>query len=284
MAEARLGRVKVGEKSPAAIVGVINLSTDSFYGGSIVRGESAVLERARVMVEQGASIIDVGAMGTGPKSKPVSPEKEMFGLVSAIRTISKLNIPVSTDTQRAEVAKAAVEAGATIINDISGLKSDARMADVIADAGCSAILMATKNAPGDVYKIGEIRRALGGSLDKCRSHGIPLGRVVVDPAIGYWPARLARLGSKTATSIDIEIISGLDELKSLGRPICVGISRKSFIGEVLGLPNSEDRLVGSLAATAIAVINGASVVRTHDVRETLQAVRLAEAIRDAGGS
>jgi len=294
MAETKLGRVRVGGSAPVVIAGVINLSPDSFYGGSVVRGKSDILRRAREMVEQGASIIDVGAMGTGPKSKPISTEREMRELIQAIKTLaSQLDIPVSADTQRAEVAEAAIEAGATVINDISGLKGDARMAEVIADAGCSLLMMAARSAPGDVYEISEIKEALKGSLDICRDHKIPLNRVVIDPAIGYWPARLARLGSPAkrrlrgcsysfATFLDLRILARLGELKSLGPPICVGISRKSFIGGVLGLPRPEDRLVGSLAATAIAVLNGASAVRTHDVRETLQAVRLAEAILDAG--
>lgn len=294
MAETKLGRVRVGGSAPVVIIGVINLSPDSFYRGSVVRGRSDILRRAREMVEQGADVIDVGAMGTGPKSKPVSAEREMRELIPAIKTLaSQLDVPISADTQRAEVAEAAIEAGAAVINDISGLKGDARMAEVIAGASCSALLMAAKSAPGDVYEIAEIKRALKGSLDICRTHGIPLNQVVIDPAVGFWPARLARLGSLAkkklrgspytfATFLDLKILAELKELKCLGPPICVGVSRKSFIGGVLGLPRPEDRLTGSLAATAIAVLNGASAVRTHDVRETLQAVRLAEAVRDAG--
>ncbi len=293
MAEARLGHVKVGGNAPVVIVGAINLSPDSFYGESIVRGRAALLRRAREMVEQGANTIDVGAMGTGPKSRPISTKREMRELVPAIKSLaSQLDVPISADTQRAEVAEAAIEAGATIINDISGLKTDQKMVEVIADAGCSALLMATRHAPGDVYEIGEIKQALGESLSICRKHGIHLNRVVLDPAIGYWPARLARLGSPAkkhlgkngynmATLLDLRILTGLKQLKSLGRPLCVGISRKSFVGDVLNLPRAEDRLVGSLAATAIAVLNGADVVRTHDPAETLQAVCMTEAIKSA---
>jgi len=295
MSEAKLGRVRIGGSAPVVVVGVVNLSSDSFYRGSIVRGRGALLSRAREMVEQGASIIDVGAMGTGPRSKTVSSDKEMRELIPAIKALaSELDVPISADTQRAEVAEAAIGAGAAVINDISGLKADSKMAEVITMTGCSALLMATRHAPGDVYEIGEIKRALKGSLNICRKHGISLNRVVIDPAIGYWPARLARLGSSAnkrlrgypysfAAFLDLRILARLRELKSLGSPICVGISRKSFIGGVLGLPRPEERLMGSLAAAAIAVLNGASAVRTHDVRETLQAVRLAEAIRDVGG-
>jgi len=168
------------------------------------------------------------------------------------------------------------------------------MAEVIADAGCSALIMATRRAPGDVYETDEIKLALKESLHICKKSGVPLNRVVLDPAIGYWPARLARFGHrakkrardsryKVVTLIDLKILARLQELKSLGCPLCVGISRKSFLGDVLKLPKPEDRLIGSLAATAIAVLNGADVIRTHDPAETLQAVRVAEAIREAGG-
>ena len=295
MAMARLGDVGVGDGRPVMVIGALNLSPDSFYRESIVRSVTDAVRRAREMVEQGASVIDVGAMGTGPRSKPVSPEKEMRELIPAIKALAgELDVPISADTQRAEVAEAAIGAGAAVVNDISGLKADPKMAEVIARTGCSALLMATRHSPGDVYEIGEIKRALRGSLNICREHGISPNRVVIDPAIGYWPARLARLGPSAkkrvskqpyslAAFLDLRILARLRELKSLGPPICVGVSRKSFIGGVLSLPCPEECLVGSLAATAIAVLNGASAVRTHDVRETLQAVRLAKAIRDAGG-
>jgi dihydropteroate synthase len=295
MAMARLGDVGVGDGRPVMIIGALNLSPDSFYRESIVRSVTDAVRRAREMVEQGASVIDIGAMSTGPRSKPIPAKREMHELIPAVKSLTKtLDVPISADTQRAEVAEAAIGAGAAVVNDISGLKADSKMAEVITRTGCSALLMATRHAPGDVYEIGEIKRALKGSLNICREHGISLNRVVIDPAIGYWPARLARLGSSAnkrlrgypysfAAFLDLRILARLRELKSLGSPICVGISRKSFIGGVLGLPRPEERLMGSLAAAAIAVLNGASAVRTHDVRETLQAVRLAEAIRDVGG-
>lgn len=295
MAKAVLGKVEVGGDRPVAIIYALNLSPDAFYKGSIVRSEREAVGRASKALEDGAHIIDVGAMSTGPKSKPIPAQRETQELIPVIRALAReFDAPISADTQRAEVADAAIKAGATIINDISGLKSDPEMAGVIAGAGCSAVLMATERAPGDVYEIGEIKRALQGSLRICREHGIPLEKIVIDPAVGYWPARLERLGERahkpygkraypTATFFDLRIIAELGRLKGLNRPICVGISRKTFVGKVLDLPDPADRLVGSLAATAIAVLNGASVVRTHDVPETLQAIRVVEAIRDAGG-
>jgi len=289
---AKLGGVEIGGGRPVAIVGAINLSRDSFYKGSIVRGKGVALRIAREMVEQGAVILDVGAMATGPRSVAITPKKEMRILLPVIRSLSRrLDVPISADTQRAEVARAAIEAGADIVNDISGLKADARMGETIAKAGCSALLMAARKLPGDVYEIGEINDALRESLRLCRGAGIPLKRVIVDPAIGHWPARLARLsqvkdkklsGGKyaPATLADLGILARLREVK-VGRPICVGISRKSFVGEVLGLKSPQDRLVGSLAASVIAVQNGAHALRTHDPKETIQAVRIAEAIRGA---
>lgn len=295
VAKTALGKVEVGGDRPVAIIYALNLSPDAFYKGSIIRSEREAVGRASKALDNGAHIIDVGAMSTGPKSKPISAQREMRELIPVIRALTReFDAPISADTQRAEVADAAISAGATIVNDISGLKSDPEMAGVIAGAGCSTVLMATERAPGDVYEIDEIRRALQGSLRICREHDIPFEKVVIDPAVGYWPGRLERLGERaykpygkriypTATFFDLRILAELGRLKGLNRPICVGISRKTFVGKVLDLPDPADRLVGSLAATAIAVLNGASVVRTHDVPETIQAIRVVEAIRDAGG-
>ena len=293
MVIAELGNLKVGDGRPVAIMGAINLGGDSFYNGSIAREPGGVAQRAREMVREGAEIIDIGGMSTGPRSALISRAEEMKKLIPAIRAASKeIDVPISADTQRADVAEAAVEAGASIINDVGGLKADARMADVVSAAGCSAILMAAKKYPGDVYEIAEIEEALNSSLKICREHGIPLKKITVDPAVGHWPARLAKLGPRArsrfkgrnynfATYLDLRILTRLKELK-VDRPICLSMSRKSFIGDVLKLPNPEDRLYGSLATAAIAVLNGAHVIRTHDPLETLQAVRMVEGVRNSG--
>lgn len=291
MVSARLGDVMVGDGHPTVIIGVINLGDSSFYRGSIVRGRDDLVKRAREMVEEGAEIIDIGAVGTGPTSRPVPEHRELQELIPAIKAVAKeISAPISADTQRAAVAEAAAEAGASIINDVSGFKADARMAEVVASSGCSAILMAARRLPGDVYQIGEIQEALRSSLKICREHGVPLKKVVVDPAFGQWPARLARLGPRArrrlrgrgyslATFFDLNILANLERLK-ISRPICLSISRKSSIGDVLGLPDPEERLYGSLAAAAIAVLKGAHALRTHDPVETLHAARIAESIRD----
>jgi dihydropteroate synthase len=292
MRRASFGGIEVGDGLPAVVIGAINLSPESFFAGSVVRSTAGAIRIAREFVEEGAEAIDLGAMSTGPGSGSVPERVEISRLVPAVRALSnEFDVPISVDTQRATVAEEAIAAGAEIVNDISGLKRDPRMPEVIAKYGCSAILMATAREPGDVFKVFEIRRALLGSLSLCRRCGIPLKRVVLDPAIGAWPARLRRLGIRAkrrargrpysrAASIDLQILARLGEFRSLGRPICVGISRKSFVGSVLGLPDPADRLIGSLAATVVAILNGAHVVRTHDPGETLQAIRMAEAIED----
>jgi dihydropteroate synthase len=291
---AKLGNVEVGDGLPVVVIGAINLSPNSFYRDSIVKSPADAVKKAREMIEKGASIIDIGAMGTGPSSKPISAKREFNALVPAVKALAReLDVPVSADTQRAEIAEATIERGASVINDISGLKADPRMAEVVASSGCSTVLMATRRVPGDTYESEEIKRALNKSLEISRKHGIRLKRVVLDPAIGYWPGRLKRLGRRAlkqragkpytyAAFLDLRILAKLSEFRELGRPICVGISRKSFIGSVLGLCDPSQRLVGSLAANAIAVLNGAHVLRTHDPAETLQAARMVEAIKDAG--
>jgi len=269
MGKAELGGIKVGDGRPVAIIGVLNLSPESFYDGSVIRGSSQALRQARRMLSDGADIIDVGAMSTAPNVKPISMSSEKKRLLPVIKALVKeINAPISADTQRAAVAEAALEAGAKIINDVSGLKADPKMAGVVADARCSAILMAAKEKPGDAKRIGDVRAALQESLRICRRHGIDARKIVIDPGIGFGKG----------AEWDLHILANLQRLAVLRRPICVAVSRKAFIGKILGLPNPNDRLLGSLAATAIAVQNGAAVVRTHDPKETAQVVRVAEAI------
>ncbi|MFN4133422.1 MAG: dihydropteroate synthase [Candidatus Hadarchaeales archaeon] len=291
MISGKLGNIKVGDKHPVALMGVINLSPDSFFKSSIFSPSEAV-KRATEMAEGGAQILDIGAMGTGPKSAPVDEKVEIMRLVPAIRAISReVDIPVSVDTQRAKVAEEAIAAGAEIINDVSGMKHDPGMGAVVKRYNCSVVMMAADKAPGDVYTIPAIKKSLMESLKICGRAGIDIRRVVVDPGVGFWPGRLKRLGKKAETHVgryrypallDLAIISKLKELRKLGRPICVGISRKSFIGEICGERDPAKRLPGSLAATAVAVINGAHVIRTHDPAETSQAVKVAEALRIVG--
>jgi len=273
MRGADLAGVRVGGGSHVVIVGVLNTSPDSFYAGSVVRSPAEAVKRARRMLDEGADIIDVGAMSTAPGVKPVPVGLERRRLLPIVEAlVEKLDSPISIDTQRAEIARAALKAGAHIINDVSGLKADSEMARVLADFGCSAVLMAARRKPGDVQTIEEIKHELGKSLRMCERHDIDLKKIVIDPGIGFGKG----------AEWDLYILANLGRLAALGRPICVAVSRKSFIGKVLDLPDPAGRLWGSLAATAIAVLNGADVIRTHDPKETLHAVRLGESVRSAG--
>ena len=273
MGEAELGGIKVGDHHPVAIVSVLNLSPDSFYAGLVVRSPAEAVKRARRMLDEGADIIDVGAMSTAPGVKPIPVDLERRRLLPTVEALAgKLESPISIDTQRAEIAEAALKAGAHIINDVSGLKADPEMAKVLVDFGCSAILMAARRKPGDVRTIEGIEHELGESLRICERHDIDLKKIVIDPGIGFGKG----------AEWNLRILANLRKLATLKRPICVAVSRKGFIGKVLNLPDPAGRLLGSLAATAIAVLNGADVIRTHDPRETLQVVRIAEAVRSAG--
>ena len=269
---ADLAGVKVGDGLPVAIMGVINVSPESFHAGS-VRGEGDVLTTALAMVDAGAALIDVGARSTAPYlATEITPAVERDRLVRAIETlVPKLSVPVSADTCRVEPARAALEAGARVINDVSAL-ADSSVARRVASHSASLVLMAAAPAP-----VATIRKILADGLWRARAGGIPLRRVVVDPGIGFF-----RDVGMPWHEWDARVLVGLASLRSLGRPICVGVSRKSFIGKILDQPDTADRLAGSLAATAIAVVQGAAVIRTHDVAETRDAVRVAERLRREG--
>lgn len=299
MSVANLGGIKVGDGEPVAMMGVLNLSRNSFYRGSVV-GRKEVIKAGKKMVEEGADILDVGAMSTRPGAEPISAEQERRRLIPAVKTLRKLDVPISVDTQRAAIAELALQEGATIVNDVSGFKSDPDMPRVVANFGASAILMASwvrpgklliarQKAGGTIETIEGIVRSLRCSLKICDSHGIDRKKLVIDPGIGFSKGPQTSSGKLVTRQHpksrwherDIRVLADLDGLKSLDRPICVGISRKSFIGKILGLADPADRLVGSLAATAIAVFNGAAVIRTHDPAETIHAIRVAERIRES---
>jgi dihydropteroate synthase len=290
---ARLGSVDVGEALPVVVMGVINVSPESFHPGSVVRGEAAVLRAAQGMVDAGAELIDVGGRSTAPYlPTEISELEETERLVRAVGALAaKLSVPVSADTTRPAVARAALEAGARIVNDVSALAEPA-LAREAAAHDASLIVMASTGAGGvrpgrseagllsetgrGEGPIGVVRRILQDALARARAAGLPDERVVLDPGIGFF-----RNTGVPWHVWDVAVLAGLPALADLGRPLCVGVSRKSFIGAVTGREQPEDRLAGSLAATAIAVLGGAALVRTHDVRETVDAVRLAERVRKA---
>lgn len=323
---ADLAGVPVGNGCPVAIMGVINVSPESFHAGS-VRRDADVLPAALAMVEAGATLIDVGARSTAPYlAAEITAAEETARLARAIeRLAAKLPVPVSADTCRPDPARAALEAGARVINDVSTLR-DPRVAQLVASHSASLVLMASA-ADGAGHRAGAagvrrpqgrsvdrvtrslrfdasanvgremgrripaapsrrpppppvvvIRRILADGLARARAAGIPQRRIVVDPGIGFF-----RDVGIPWDEWDARVLGALASLRSLGRPVCVGVSRKSFIGKILDLRDPSGRLAGSLAATAIAVVNGAAVIRTHDVAETRDAVRVAERLRREGG-
>lgn len=257
------------------------MTPDSFSDGGKYLDPNAAVQRALAMIDEGADIIDVGGESTRPRSvaygegaEPVSVEEELRRVIPVIeRLVQRTDIPLSIDTYKAEVARQALRAGAVIVNDISGLHFDPRMAEVVAEAHASVVIMHIKGTPKtmqenptyeDIY--GEITMSLSEGIALAQSAGIE--QIIIDPGIGF---------GKT-TEHNLQIIAGLECFCALGYPLCVGASRKSFIGVVLNLPVT-DRLEGSLAAGVAAVLHGAHILRVHDVRATKRAVMIADAIK-----
>jgi dihydropteroate synthase len=277
---ADLGGVGVGGSLPVVVMGALNVSPESFHPGSVRVERGALVDAALAMVEAGAALVDVGARSTAPYlDNEVSDEEETRRLAAAVDAlVAKLSVPVSADTCRSGPLRAALESGARVLNDVSGLR-DRTVARLVAEHEVATILMASPESGGPLTgsagdPIALTRRALGACLERAHEAGIPGARVVLDPGIGFF-----RGGPRAWDEHDVAVLAGLRELTTLGRPLCVGVSRKSFIGAITGRVATADRLAGSLAATAVAVLNGAALVRSHDVAETLDAVRVAERIR-----
>jgi dihydropteroate synthase len=279
--EARLGAVVVGGGAPVLIMGALNVSPESFYAGSVHRDGTELLRAATAMVEAGAAILDVGARSTAPYLETaIDDAEETARLASAIELlVGKLGVPVSADTARVAPARAALDAGATTINDVTGLRDDA-LARLVAERGASLILMASPPAPAAAARtpVSAVHAILADALARARAASIPDDRVVLDPGIGFF-----REEAISWDAWDTSVLARLEALDDLRRPLCVGVSRKSFLGAITGHRDPADRLPASLAATAVAVLHGASIIRTHDVAETVDAVRVAERIAAARG-
>lgn len=274
-AYANLGGLEVGDGFPVRVVGAINVSPESFYGASVARNRRSLQSLARRMVDDGAALLDIGAMSTAPYQRgAISEAEERRRLVAAVRAVSAVaGVPIAVDTQRASVAAAALDAGASVVNDISGLRNDPHMAAVGRHAG-GIILMALEDGPSRAAPIALVSRLLRQALRRATAARIPRRRIVVDPGIGFF--RQTRL---PWYELDCAVIRQLGRLQRLGVPLMVGISRKSFVGRITAHDDPADRLYGSLAAAAVAVANGAAMVRAHDVAATVDVVRMAEALR-----
>ena len=270
---------------------IINVSPESFYKSSIKTRTDRMWKCAESMAESGAAIIDVGAMSTAPYlSTQISLDEEIRRIRNALRVlVNAVDLPISIDTTRAEAAEAAIKMGAEIVNDVTGLKGDSRMAKVIAEYGVSTILMAhdSKDSRRQAGPITRIKASLIASLKISHAVGIDSEKIVVDPGLGFFRREGKGIGFSPTKNIpwyvwDCSVIRELSGLHDLGRPICISASRKSFIGKILGRKRPEERLTGSTVAAAIATFNGAHLIRTHDVRESVEAVRMAENIRRLG--
>jgi dihydropteroate synthase len=279
----KLGSIRVGGTNPVRIMGILNTSPESFYKKSVKRGNQ-IAQAVQEMEQQGADFIDVGGMSTAPYlATLISEKEETRRIVEAIKQIKKVsNLPISVDTCRANVAKEALELGAEIINDVSGLKYDKKMGQILAKYDPSLVVCAYSpvRIKGDL--ILQTKSLLKQSVLLAKSFGIGADKIVIDPAIGFF----RRSGKNPFyTKIrddwfkrDLQILQNLHSLKKLNLPILVSVSNKSFIGKILNEKNPADRIYGSLAAEVIAVLNGANIIRTHNVKETKDAIAVAQVI------
>jgi dihydropteroate synthase len=271
---ARIGGLLVGVGQPVRVMGVINVSPESFFPGSVRRTPEEVAETAAAMVEAGAEIIDVGGMSSAPyKEVWVSEDVEVERLRWAVRAVrDAVDVPVSADTFRARAAEAALREGAEMVNDVTGLRNSPEIAVLVKEYSASLIVMAN-DVGGDVDVMEGVLNQLKASLETAERHGVEPDRVVIDPGVGFH-----RRPAKKWYVVDGEIVRRLGELRVLGRPICVGVSRKSFIGKVTGRDDPAMRVYGSVAAEALAAYNGADIIRTHNPAESLDAIKVASHI------
>lgn len=257
------------------VMGVLNLTPDSFSDGSSYNSVQSAVAAAKQMVADGADIIDVGGESTRPGASAVSAREEIERVLPVIKALlGKVPVPISIDTWKSEVADASLNAGAEIVNDISAMTFDAKMLQVVAESEAAVILMHSRGRPADMQKntvysdiVSEVRSFLEERIEAAVSAGIDPERIVVDPGIGFGKS----------VSGNMEIIRRLDEFMVLNRPVLVGTSRKSFIGAVLNREVPE-RVFGTAASVAVAMMNGASIFRVHDVRAMRDTVDMVRAI------
>lgn len=260
------------------VMGILNITPDSFSDGGRYMEKARAVERAFEMAEEGADIIDVGGESTRPGARRVTLDEELSRVIPVVKEISRgLTIPISIDTTKAEVARQALDNGVSIVNDVSALRFDPQMAPVCARYKAGVILMHMRGTPETMQRdvayddlIGEILGFLKSRVEFAMHQGIDLDKIAVDPGIGFGKS----------SEDNLRIIKNLGEFKALGRPIVLGTSRKSFIGHVLGLDVTE-RLEGTAATVAVGVLNGASMVRVHDVKAMRRVVDMVDAIRNS---
>ena len=262
------------------VMGILNVTPDSFSDGGRFLDRATAVTHATRLVDDGADILDVGGESTRPGSTPVSADEELERVHPVIERLAELHpaVPISIDTRKAEVAAEALDAGATIVNDVSG-GADPAMFDVVRDREAAVVLMHMQGDPTTMQEaphyddvVGEVHEYLRQRIEAAELAGIDAERIAIDPGIGF------------GKDLDhnLELMHGVDALLDLGRPVMVGPSRKKFIGTILDLPE-EERVEGTVGAVVWMVARGAHLVRVHDVKEVVRAVRVSDAIARAGG-
>ena len=274
----------LGERT--LIMGILNVTPDSFFAGGRYPDAQLAVERAFEMERQGADILDVGGESTRPGADPISADEEMDRVLPVLEGVrGKLRIPISLDTQKAEVAEAGLRTGAEIVNDVSGLRADSEMAEIAKRTGAALVLVHMRGVPKTMHRgpfardvMQDVAKGLRASIARARQARIPEAKILLDPGIGF--------GKKYEQSF--EVLRELRALARLGYPLLVGVSQKSFIGWALGgrgeIWPPEKRAWGTAAAVTTAILNGAHIVRVHDVQEMSQVARVADAVLSATGS
>jgi len=271
----------LGERT--LIMGILNITPDSFFAGGRYPDAQLAVEKAFEMEQQGADILDVGGESTRPGADPLTADEEIARVLPVLEGVrGKLRIPISLDTQKAEVAEAGLRAGAEIVNDVSGLRADPELAEIVKRKGAALVLMHMRGVPKSMHKgpfardvMRDIAQGLRASIARARQARISEAKILLDPGIGF--------GKKYKQSF--EVLGQLPALARLGYPLVVGVSRKSFIGWALSGKGEiwppEKRAWGTAAALTTAILNGAHIVRVHDVQEMSQVARVADAALSA---
>lgn len=286
-----IGGIRAGPGSPVRVMGIVNASPESFYGGSVYVTRRAVRDRAKSIEDEGGHYVDVGGMSTAPYLETaVSEREESRRILRAMGAVQDgCNLPISVDTCRAAVARQALEAGAAIVNDVSGLKYDAGMAETVRRHRASVVVCSyggpgrRATAPARDY-VRDARRLLAESLEIASGAGIPASRIAVDPSIGFFRKRAGgplytKMGSTDWVSRDAAVLDGLASLRAKKpMPVVVSVSNKSFLGAITGRADVADRAYGTVAAETVAVMRGADIIRTHNVGAAADAASVASRI------
>lgn len=274
----RAGHFEFGFPGKTLVMGVVNVTPDSFSdGGRFFSTENAV-EHGLELAREGADILDIGGESTRPKATPVSEAEELNRVLPVIERLAGLvQVPISVDTMKPAIARAAVQAGASIVNDVAANRREPEMWDAVAGSRAAYVCMHMQGTPGNMQEnpsyedvVREVNEFFGERLEKLEKHGIGRDRIILDPGIGFGK-RLEH---------NLQLLRALESFTKWGCPLLLGVSRKSFIGKITGATSVEGRLAGSLACASLAVKAGVNIIRTHDVEATRQAVRMTEAIQN----